>query len=95
MSGPKRTTQDAADIFDGFVDTLKDIVKHGETEVTKDGEVVKVSPKPATLNVIRQFLKDQNINAAPTHKGLSSLAASAVQMPFQVDDEDGNQPTAH
>jgi hypothetical protein len=95
MSAPKRTTQDAADIFDGFVDTLKEIVTKGETVVTEDGEVMRKTPSPAALNVVRQFLKDQNITATSAHKGLASLAAKATALPFSVDEENGDQPTAH
>lgn len=84
----KRTVQDSAEIFDSFVDTLKDIAKNGETVVTEDGEVKRKTPSPATLNVIRQFLKDQNITASPAHKGLREVSQSATLYPFKVHEDD-------
>jgi ABC-type antimicrobial peptide transport system ATPase subunit len=79
----KKTTQDLGQVFDGFVEVITDIVKNGEEEVTKDGDVVRVKPKAATLGVIRQFLKDQNITASPEHKGIKKL----LDIPFSVDDD--------
>lgn len=92
----QRTTQDAAEIFDGFVDQLKDIVKNGEKVVTDEGEEKRKTPSPATLNVIRQFLRDQNITASPAHKGVQALAqAEATRLPFEVDEDGNERPTAH
>lgn len=51
---------------------LKDRLENGEVFLTKDGETVlnpetgekvRVRPSPATLNVVRQFLKDNGIDA--------------------------------
>lgn len=55
-------------IYDRFVDTL--------LEVTKPDEDTGKPPvlEAATLNAVRQFLKDQNIGADPdTHSGLKAL----------------------
>lgn len=94
MSQTKRTTKDAAEIFDGFVDTLKTIVTEGEILADEDGKAVRKTPSPATLNVIRQFLRDQNISATPEHAGLASLArASSTALPFEVDDEGNERPS--
>jgi len=94
---PKRTTQDAADIFDGLVDALKEVVTQGEVEFVKDAEGNKVAVRktisPAMANVVRQFLNDQRIQATPANKGLSALAkAAASQAPFQVPGEDDFDP---
>lgn len=51
-------------IYDQFVNELEKMLTEGKTVVAGD-DVVKVSPDAATLNVIRQFLKDQNFNGAP------------------------------
>lgn len=48
------------------------ILQDGVTEVTKDGEVVKVTAGAAYLSTIRQFLKDNGIEAQ------SGNGASAV-----------------
>jgi hypothetical protein len=80
----KKTTKDLGEVFDGFVEAIADIVKNGEETVTQDGEVVRTKPKAATLGVIRQFLKDQNITASPEHKGIKKL----LDIPFSVDDAD-------
>ena len=79
----RKTTKDLGNVFDDFVETLADIAKNGEEEVTKDGDVVRIKPKAATLGVIRQFLKDQNITASPEHKGIKKL----LDVPFSVEDD--------
>ena len=52
-------------LHDMLAEELTDRLKHGEEEVTKEGEIVRVKAKASTLNVIRQFLKDNNIDAIP------------------------------
>lgn len=95
MSDTQRTTADLGGMFDDFVDQLKDIVKNGETVVTEDAEgkpvAVRKTISPAMANVVRQLLKDQNINASPAHKGLRKLAVeSATKLPF-VDPSQGTE----
>jgi len=89
----KTTQKQLGALFDSMVEQMKDIVENGETEVLKDPDgstrIERVPPKAATLNVIRQFLAQQGINAAPEHhKGLQGLA---TKLPFAVD-EDGDSP---
>jgi hypothetical protein len=91
----KRTDKDNAEIYDGFVDTLKDIVKHGETYVDGDGELKRKTPAASTLNVIRQFLKDQNMQATAAHKGLREVSAGARLYPFKPgEDNEGDDDVA-
>lgn len=78
----KKTTKDLGEVFDGFVEVMADIVKNGEETVTDSGEIVRTRPKAATLGVIRQFLKDQNITAAPEHSGVKKL----LNIPFSVEE---------
>jgi hypothetical protein len=88
MSDTTRTTKDLAAMFDSMVDTMASILKDGEETVTKDGDVVRCKPKAATLGVIRQFLRDQNINASPEHHdGLSILATKFRDAPFAPDED--------
>jgi hypothetical protein len=83
----KKTTRDLGNVFDDFVETVADIAKNGEIELTKEGEPVRVTPKAATLGVIRQFLKDQNIQATSEHVGIKKL----LDIPFS--EEDLNDPS--
>lgn len=62
-----------------FVSILTDGVK----TVTEEGEVVFISPTPAQLNVIRQFLKDNDIQAAMTNKDMKKIVES---LPFDESD---------
>lgn len=65
MSKPNRTRSE--ELFDHFVDRLIDVVKPD-----KDG--VAPVPDAAALNVVRQFLKEQNISAdEDKHEGLQKM----------------------
>lgn len=57
-----------------FASTLADILKKGvPVKDEESGEVFYAPPPPATLNVIRQFLKDNDIEGAQDAvKGLLS-----------------------
>lgn len=91
MSDTKRTTKDLASMFDHMVDTMNSILKDGEEHVTKDGEVIRTKPKAATLGVIRQFLRDQNINAShENHAGLNALATKFSDAPFDPEEDFGD-----
>lgn len=72
-------------IYDRFVDTL--------LEVTKPDEGTGKAPvlEAATLNAVRQFLKDQNVGADPdTHSGLGALEkrAEGRKAPFAEPNEE-------
>lgn len=83
---PKTTENDLGSLFDDFVELLHDVVKNGEKVVV--GEAVEtVTPKPATLAVIRQLLKDNGIEAA---RGKSNkLGKLADSLPTFPEDEAG------
>lgn len=71
-------------MHDKLAEVMKDILANGEETVTNQGEVVRVKPKAATLNVIRQFLKDNGIDCA---KRPNSPAQSlAEQLPEFADE---------
>jgi hypothetical protein len=62
---PNRTK--AEDLYDHFVDRLVDLVK-------PDADGTPPKPDAASLNVVRQFLKEQNISAdEDKHTGLKEL----------------------
>lgn len=77
-----------------LANTFKTILEEGETEVDKDGGIVKVTPKPATLNAIRQFLKDNGIESAevPAKPAEKQLTAG---LPYagSPEDRDPDIPT--
>ncbi|GLS23875.1 hypothetical protein GCM10007874_68960 [Labrys miyagiensis] len=62
-------------------------------KVTKEGELVPVKPQAATLNVIRQFPKDNDTEAVPGHNaGMTALAQAAARhlhFPRPSEDEQG------
>lgn len=76
-----------------LANTLTDMLTKGETTVDKDGEVVTLPPSAATLSVIRQFLKDNGIEALATPG--SPIASLASALPFPggplTNEEDAGQ----
>ena len=69
---------------------FNDILTHGEKYEHVDRETGEVSqrrraPSAATLNQIRQFLKDNGVEAAPTSKRVQNLVSG---LPFQGDDDE-------
>lgn len=60
-------------LYDKFVDMLNNIL---------DGE-----PTPKELEIIMNFLKNNNIQATITNKGLSNLNDKVMKLPFDMEDE--------
>ncbi len=78
----KRTDSKAMEaLFDVFADTLRAMIAEGKSVIDKEtGEVVKLTPDAASLNVVRQFLKDNGQTVLPgTNKAVNDLAS---QLPF-------------
>lgn len=67
---------------------LLDRLKNGE-KVVAGGEAVVVKASASTLNVIRQFLKDNGIEAVRTPK--NPLGRLAANLPSFNDEEDGER----
>ena len=61
-------------LYDSFVDTLLDKVKSGVAS-------------PKELEIVMNFLKNNNIQANLKHQGLSKLASEATALPFEDEDE--------
>lgn len=61
-------------LYDAFVDSLLEKVKDN-------------SATPKELEIVMNFLKNNNIQASTKHKGLSDLAKSATELPFEDEDE--------
>lgn len=53
------------------------------------GEVVRVRPPASYLNVIRQFLKDNNVDTTAENLAGLQQAASTADLPFTDADEFG------
>lgn len=81
-------------LFDKFADLLKETLEDGKAVIDKDsGEIVRVTPDAATLNVVRQFLKDTNTTIVPgTNETVNDIAKN---LPFSSTDEDHEDYTAH
>lgn len=82
----RKTSSDVADLLDKLVEAFDDILTNGEKEVTKEGEVVRVSPKAATLNTIRQFIDSQKVSVLvnPNTKA-GQVSAKLMSLPFRPD----------
>lgn len=75
------------DLFEGLLKELGKQLKEGRKVLTKSGEVETVSPDAATLNVVRQLLKDNGIEATEENDHLKELRNS---LPFGNDDDDAS-----
>lgn len=73
-------------LFDAFADLLAKQLEDGRTVVTKDGEVVQIDPDAATLNVVRQFLKEQGIEADGDNGNNERLNHLRNVVPFKADE---------
>lgn len=87
----KTDSKALANLFDAFADQLRDLVVDGKTVVDKEtGEVIKITPDAASLNVVRQFLKDTGTTIAPgTHTVVNDLAS---RLPFDGSEHDDDFP---
>jgi hypothetical protein len=87
----KRISVDRLDpMHEALAKHFADILEFGEELVVTNretGEVTKkrVKPSAATLNQIRQFLKDNGVIAAPTSKRITNIVAG---LPFAGTDDD-------
>lgn len=61
-------------LYDKFVEVLIKKVDSGNAT-------------PKELEIVMNFLKNNNIQASQTHKGLSDLASKTTQLPFEDEDE--------
>jgi len=78
----KRTDSRAMEsLFDVFAETLKTMIAEGKAVMDKEtGELVRLTPDAASLNVVRQFLKDNGQTVLPgTNKAVNDIAS---QLPF-------------
>jgi hypothetical protein len=71
-----------------LAETFNDLLTNGRTVIDKEtGEALKVPPDASTLNAVRQFLKDNGIEAnAEDSDELKKLARKALPFPTQTDE---------
>jgi len=73
--------------------TFKDILENGETAIDKEtGEAVKVTPGASTLNAIRQFLKDNSIDADISNSPELQGLANRANLPFPSNTDEYGLP---
>jgi hypothetical protein len=68
------------DIYDLLVDEMEKMLVDGKTVVAGD-EIKKVSCDAATLNVIRQFLKDNNVGGGPVESNPANRLIDKLPFP--------------
>lgn len=68
------------DIYNLLVNEMEKMLTEGKTVVAGD-EVVKVSADAATLNVIRQFLKDNNVGGGPVEANPANRLVDKLPFP--------------
>ena len=67
-------------IYTLLVDAMEKLLTDGKTVVAGD-EVVKVTADAATLNVIRQFLKDNNVGGGPVESNPANRLIDKLPFP--------------
>ena len=88
----KRTPLEA--LHEVFTNELRDGLENGMRAVDKDGNEVRQPANPAYLNVIRQFLKDNNIQATATNGNSLEKILLALQRDHEEQDSDRYLPMA-
>jgi len=63
---------------------LLKMVKGGQVVMDEKGLPVVISPTPAVLNVVRQFLKDNNVHARPA--STNDLGELVEHLPFEEEE---------
>lgn len=69
-----------------------DILRNGVKAKDDEGNIVRLSPSPAQLNVIRQFLKDNDVHAAMTSRAMKNIVDN---LPFSDEDLPPNAVRLH
>ncbi len=94
MSADEKTL---GSMHDRMAVVMKDILDNGETAMNKEGEkVTGLTPSASTLNVIRQFLKDNGIDTARRKASpVASLAESLPTFEPDAEEDDGEGRAVH
>lgn len=78
-----------AELHGALAKEMARILNDGVTATDDDGNVVKLTPGAAHLNVIRQFLKDNSIEAVTIPVLEEAVNSPKVNLPFTKTDEFG------
>lgn len=94
MANDKGRASEAAlaDLHSHVATELTKQIVEGVQEVTREGEVVTVSCKPATLAAAIKFLKDNGVDAPAKPVGPVADVAEAVRQHFTAMDADDADP---
>jgi hypothetical protein len=77
------------ELHDLLATKMKDILENGEVVTDREGNALRVTPTAATLSAVRQFLKDNNIEApVGGTKPLNDLQEATTKLPFGADPRD-------
>lgn len=71
---------------------MKKLLEEGVTVVDDDGKPVKITPGASHMNVIRQFLKDNNVENIHLADELNEAAKPKVALPFSTQADEYGMP---
>lgn len=88
-----RPENDLESMADAFDRVLLQVLEKGREVLTKDGELIRVEPSAADLNVIRQRLKDCGITSVGTANNpignlVKEMQIRGMTLPPVGDEED-------
>lgn len=78
------TPDDMKELHGQLAREMRNQLLSGPTVQNKDGQPVRVSPTPALLNVVRQFLRDNNVSCDGKNPN-SDVADLVEDLPFDED----------
>ena len=84
----KASKQLLSELHGALAREMKRILEEGVTVTDDDGKPVKLTPGASHMNVIRQFLKDNNVENIHLEQ-LVEAAKPKVELPFTQTDEYG------
>lgn len=82
-NGSATTKEDMNDLHQLLAKEFRNMLVNGVKARDDEGNVVTLTPSSAQLNVIRQFLKDNDIQAAMTSKHMKGIVDN---LPFGDED---------
>ena len=85
----KASKQLLSELHGALAKEMKRILEEGVTVTDDDGKPVKLTPGASHMNVIRQFLKDNNVENIHLAEELNQAARPKVELPFTQTDEFG------
>lgn len=78
------TPDDMKELHGQLAREMRNQLMSGPTVLDKEGQPVRVSPTPALLNVVRQFLRDNHVSADGKNPN-SEVADLVDELPFDED----------